>query len=356
VIYFVSGVILLIVVLVDVFQSVIPRGTSSRYRLAPFLVRKVFWPPFQLLASMAESPRWKAEVLGVFAPFVLLMLLTTWISLLISAFGLIAYALAPDYVPPLDSPLTAIYVSGASVLTLGASEFTTKATEGRFLMLLSAFFGMLITASVVSLMFALIGAIQRREVLVSVTTNIAGSPPSGVALLETISLMHGTNTMCSFYDEWHHWCADVHETHKAYPILPYFRGNDPLTSWLTTMGAVLDSTALLLCLNPDLQYFPAKMTYLFGCRMVQEYANLMGVVPETQREISGEEFHAVYMRLKAAHYCSNDEATAKANFNRLRGEYLGFHRALCKYIAVPMTPFSTERPIGLSWITPAQPT
>jgi len=341
--FLIFGIALLVLVLRDIFQTVVvPRGKIAGYRIAPLLVHNLVWPPFRYAASKIGSAAWRAEVLGLFAPFVLVMLLTIWICLLIAAFGLIAFALDSNFSPPLDSLLTALYVSGSSVLTLGASEFTTKSTAARFLLLAAAFVGMFVTASVVSLLFTLIGAIHRREILVSITANIAGSPASGIAVLETYSLLNGQKSLADFYDEWHHWCADISESHKAYPILPFYRSNDPLTSWLTALGAVLDSMALLFSANPDMDCFPARVTYHFGSQLVNDLANTWKLeLPELQAP-SDEEFHSVYLRLQAANYCSHDEKAAKENFALLRKEYLPAHRALCQYIAASHPPLSTE--------------
>ncbi len=332
----------MVLVLRDVFQSVVPRGMSTTLCLAPFLVHKVFWPPFFFIASKVKSPARKAEIFSLFAPFFLLTLLVIWICLLALSFALISFPLASKFGPALDSPLTAFYVSAASVLTVGASEFVAKTHDVRFLLLGGAFTGMIMTASVVSIVFALIGSIQDREVLVSLTSNVGGSPPSGIAILETYSRMHGRNCLPAFFDEWHHWCANVLETHKTYPILPYFRSNDPFTSWLTAVGAVLDSTALMLSMNPDMECFSARLTYLSGCRLLNEFAGIFSLKLVPQDELSDDEFHNLHLRMQVAGFSSNSEDVARSNFRILRQEYLAAHRALCEYLAVPVTPCSTE--------------
>lgn len=342
---FLLGVVLILLVLRDVFHSVVPRGMSTRFCIAPLLVHRIFCPPFFFIASRISSPVLKAEVLSLFAPCAMLLLLIVWILLLAAAFGFIALALSSHYSPPVNSLLSAFYVSATYVLTIGGtSEFLPKMDDVKFLMLGGALVGMLLTASVVSLMFALIAAIQPREALVSVISNLGGSPPSGIAILETHFRMHGSGSLSAFFDECHHWCADVLETHKAYPILPYFRSNDPLTSWLTALGAILDSTALLLSAAPDSAYFSARMTYLMGCKLVNEFAAIYNLASSKQKEISDEEFHQLYLRLQSAGYASNSEEATTANFRLLRCKYLAAHKALCEYLAVPATPTTDDSP------------
>ncbi len=342
-IFLLSGMILLLLVLRDVFQTVIvPRGTVTSFHIATPLVRSVIWPPFRYVTSKVESPIWKAELLGWFGPFVVMLLLTVWMSLLILAFSLISYSVATEYSPALDSFPSAIYVAGSSVLTLGLSDFSSTSIKVRILILASAFIGMVLTASVVSLLFTLIASLQRREVLASLTSNVAGTPPAGIAILETYESPSGRKSLDGFYDDWHCWCADISETHKAYPILVYFRSTDPYSSWLTALGAVLDSTALLLSVNPQTDCVQATLAYRFGCRVVDDLIEHWNLRFEHAADSSGDEFSGLYKRLNSTAYCSVDETTAEANFNQLRQEYAGKHQALCKYLLLPPAPLFDE--------------
>lgn len=337
------GAALLFIILRDVIQTVVvPRGKMTRFHFAPQLVRRILWPPFRLLTSLIKSAVWKQEILGMFAPVVLMTLLTIWASLLVGAFALEFFALRTEFSPQIDSFDSSLFVAGTSFLTLGSADPSPQTSAARLLVVASAFIGMVLTASVVSLIFVLIGSIQRREALVSLTTNIAPSPPSGIAILETFSQKDGRESLSGFYDDWHRWCADVFETHRAYPILPFFRSSDPFTSWLTTLGAVLDSAALLLSADKDGDHFSVRLMFRFGCRLVNEFAQHRNIDTADSSDLSEEEFHNLYMRLKAADFCLIEEDTVKSNFDSLRKEYAPAHRALCKYVAVPLTPLSTD--------------
>jgi len=341
--FFLSGVILLLFVLRDVFLSVIPRGMNTALCIAPFLVRRIFWPPFLLITSKISSPTWKAEVSSLFAPFILVAMLIIWISLIAAAFGIIALALAPHYSPAVDSPMAAFYVSASSVLTIGnTSDFSPRTGDVKFLMLGGALIGMVLTASVVSLMFGLIAAIQPREAQVSIISNLGGSPPSGIAILETYSRFHGSEFLHEFFDQCHHWCADVLETHKSFPILPYFRSNDAFTSWLTALGAILDSIALMLAAAPERESFSARVMFQLGCKLLSDFVAIFELTVAEQEECSDDEFHQLYLRLQFAGYSSRSEDETRANFRLLRLEYLCTHRALCSYLAVPATSLHSQ--------------
>lgn len=343
------GAIILILVLRDVFETVVvPRETTTAFRIAPLVARNIAWPPYRQAASSIKSPLWRHEVLGMYGPLLIMMLLAIWICILIFGFGLIALSLAKEYSPHLESLNSALYVAGCSVLTLGCSEYAMKTTGIRLLTLVAAFNGMLITASVVSLLFTLMGALQRRELLVSVTSNIAGTPPSGITILETHSLLNGQQSLSSFYDTWHIWCADVMETHRAYPMLLFFRSTDAFTSWLTALGAALDSAALILSSDPDGDIFAVKLMYKSGNTLVNELAARWRLSGPTPPELDEHEFQELYRRLQEAGYCSSPEEVARSAFQELRGDYLASHQALCNYFSVPQTPLLTAHRFSLT--------
>lgn len=344
-----SGLILLMLVLRDVFQTVlVPRAKGTNLRLAPFLVRSIVWPPYRWLAGNITAPVWQSEFLGIFAPFMIVILLTAWIVLLVVAFGLILLAHSKDMSPPLDSLSSAVYMAGSFVLTVGSSDYVGKTTTVRFIMLAAAFTGVIITASVVSLLFTLIAAFQRREVLVTITANIAGSPPSGIAILEALAFLKGRQSLTGFYDDWQRWCADVLESHRAYPLLIYFYSTDVSTSWLTCLGAVLDSAALLLSTEPDVDLFSARLTYQLGTKLLNEVGDNCNLVKTPAFDVSEEDFTTLCLRLQKANYALSTEATAKQEFNKLRRNYTATHQAIAAYISVPPTPLLTEHSIPFS--------
>jgi|AGTN01.3.fsa_nt_gi hypothetical protein len=341
------GSILLLVTLRDVFQTVIvPRGNASKLLIAPFFVRCIFWPIFGFAASKIRPPKWKAEILANFAPLVVIVLLTTWMCAIIVAFALIFYTYSDDFTPRLTSIFDSLYISGSTVLTLGCPG-AVNSDGVKFLTLAAPFVGMIVMASVVSLLFTLVGSIQRREVLVAAVSNIAGSPPSGIAILESYFQMNGTDRLGNFFQDWDTWCADVLESHSAYSILPYFRSKDPENSWITTLGAVLDSASLLLAVHSKTECLSAKVAYQFACKLVHDIKDALTLKSEHQSDLSDEDFHKLYERLKEANYCTLDEANARENFKRLRQEYYPALQALARFYVVPITPLFSKHQLRL---------
>jgi len=337
-IFLILGSIIVLLTMRDVFQVVlVPRRTS--HTMSQPLVRKLLWPAYRFVFSKVPSSVWRAEILGVFAPLVLVFLLAIWVSFLSFGFGLILMAFARETSPPIESFPTAMYVAGSQVLTIG-SDYAGKTTVVRFLMMTAAFCGLIITASVLSLVFTLIGSIQRREVMVSVTSSVAGSPPSGIAILERYAVHDESESLYDFYHDWHMWCADVVGTHRAYPILLFFRSADR-TSWFTAIGAALDSAALLLSTCPDGACLAAKVMFESARALINELCTHWKLDSSGTPEVSVEEVNMIYERLQKAGYTTPSEA--KDTFIRLRQQYIGAHRAICDYIAVPQTPLLTDR-------------
>lgn len=156
--------------------------------------------------------------------------------------------------------------------------------------------------------------------------------------------MNGRESLPAFFDECHHWCADVLETNLAFPILPYFRSNDPFTSWLTALGAILDAIALMVSADPEKDCFSARMTYQIGCKLMNEFASLFELTLAEEAEIGDDEFHQLYLRLQSAGYVANTEEATRENYKLLRRNYIAARKALCEYLALPATATTSGSP------------
>jgi hypothetical protein len=202
----------------------------------------------------------------------------------------------------------------------------------------AAFTGMIVTAVVISLLFTLLSSIQRREILVTIASELAGSPPTGIGILETHASLQGRQALSNFFLDWHLWCADVRGSHIAYPMLLYFRSTDPYTSWLTALGAALDSATLLLSTDFDGDMFSAQLLYNSSLILLKELAAEWRFADLPADELTYEEFHHLFLRLQQAGYCdAAEEQKVKDTFMRLHAKYVGTLRALCVYFSVPYT-------------------
>jgi hypothetical protein len=330
------GCIILIATFREVFQAVlVPRGKMRTVRMLPSIVRHALWPIYRRIALIYRSPFWHAEILGLFAPLVSIFMLISWVSVIVIGFGLIILALGNEFQPPVHSLGTAMYVAGSNVLTIGCSDYIGKTDGVRFIMLAAALSGMIITASVISLLFTLINSIQRREVLVAITSSIAGSPPSGIAILESFGSNY--NSLSNFFDRWQVWCADVIETHSAYLLLPYFYSTDPFTSWITALGSILDAAALVMSSDLSSDVFSAKHTFDLGCKLVDQIRENFRLIPH-ESEISSEELDLLFERFRVLLPTLETNSQTKQQFLKLRKRYAPAQQAICLHISAPCTP------------------
>src|SRR5213080_2261764 len=83
------GVFLIIVVLWDVFETIVlPRRVTRRFRLTRYFYRSI-WQPWSALARMVRKSKRRETLLSIFGPLSLLMLLVMWAATLVFAFTLI---------------------------------------------------------------------------------------------------------------------------------------------------------------------------------------------------------------------------------------------------------------------------
>jgi len=233
---FVAGVYVVVATLGSSLKTVIlPRGVQSRLTRVIFLSLRNL---FDLAAGRDATYERRDEVLSLYGPLSLMVLLATWIVSIIVAFTGIFWAVEGE------SLWSAFQLSGSSVFTLGFDAPKTVPTT--ILVLLEAGLGLIELALLITYMPSLYGAFQRREALVSLLEVRAGSPPSGVELLLRFHRIHGLDHLIEeVFEEWEKWFVDIEESHTSMQALPFFRSPQPDRSWITAAGAVLDGAALL---------------------------------------------------------------------------------------------------------------
>ena len=74
------------------------------------------------------------------------------------------------------------------------------------------------------------------------------------------------SSLTELFAEWERWVADVLESHMSYPLLALFRSPHDETSWITSLGAVLDAATLMVTSVEDAPYERAKLLYGTGRR------------------------------------------------------------------------------------------
>jgi hypothetical protein len=331
----IAGLILILSVVNDVFQSVIvPRAVGKRFRIS-YVVFRGLWFAWPRLAWMLYGPRAerREDFLALYAPFTLVFLLLVWTGCAMLGYGLIAWAWRGGFFPPLHSFAEALYFAGTSLTTIGFGDIVGRSAGPRFLSIAAAVNGLALLSITTAYFFALFGSFQARETFVVTVGARAGSPASGVNLLAIAAYSETRDDLNGLMRDAQGWAASVMESHLAYPVLAYFRSSHEYESWIGTLGTLLDA-AVLMMTAIDVPCGQARLFFNIGRHAagdLKRYFNLERDAPRIER---GEFDHACE-RLAAAGYTLRERDEAWDRFRTLRESYAGNVDALAHYFLIP---------------------
>jgi ion channel len=337
------GIVIVLFTLNDVFQSVVvPRSTPARYRLTRWVVRPG-WRLVRWIGLSSQSANKRERMFGTFAPAMVIILLFLWVAGLILGFAFIFFGLRHQLRPPINDFASAFYFAGTTVLTIGFGDIVATSGLSRLLALLAGGSGLGTIALAISFLFSLYGSFQRREIQIVTLDARAGAPPSGVNLLETIRKYGFEDDLPRLFGEWEKWAAEVLDSHLAYPILAYFRSSHDNESWVSALGAVLDSTTLLLTTVVDGPRGPAKMMFGMGTHLVEDLSRFFRVDGDGDAGVERYEFDEARNRLAAAGWSLLGAEESWVAFSRLRSQYAGRLNQMAKWFAAPPTQWIGDR-------------
>lgn len=328
------GIVVVVWTLLDVFRTlVMPRAARGRVRLSRFLFRPI-WGPWRWIGVRGKTVQARERILSTAAPFFFFVLLVGWVSLALLGYALILWS--PAFVdgigPGGDSFGNALYVSGTSLFTLGSVGGVTGWT--RAIVLAEAATGLGLFAVVIAYLPVLYQAFNRREVGVLLLDARAGSPPSGPELLHRMGSAGVASSLPDLFAQWERWVADVLESHMSYPLLALFRSPHDNTSWVTSLGSVLDAATLLLTAVED---EPDERTILLYGTGVHAVEDLFYYFRLTEREtvIQRVEFEDVLDDMKDDGFAIRPLDEAFARFTSKRAKYAPRLDALAVLLAAP---------------------
>jgi len=328
--------------LLDVFRTlVMPRAARGRVRLSRILFRTM-WRPWRWIGVRAKTAQARERVLATAAPFFFFVLLVSWVSLALLGYALILWS--PAFVdgigPGGDSFGNALYVSGTSLFTLGSVGGVTGWT--RAIVVVEGATGLGLFAVVIAYLPVLYQAFNRREVGVLLLDARAGSPPSGPELLHRMGSAGASSSLHGLFAEWERWVADVLESHMSYPLLTLFRSPHDNTSWVTSLGSVLDAATLLLTAVEDEPDERAILMYGTGVHAVED---LFYYLRLTEREtvIQRDEFEDVLGVMKDDGFAVRPVDDAFARFTQKRAKYAPRLDALAVLLAATPTLWIGDR-------------
>src|ERR1700751_4513129 len=244
-----------------------------RSRLTPWIDRSVDWG-YHLATARAADYRRRDRLLATQAAAILLIQLAAWLVVAYVGFALLLWPFAARGV------VSAFTDAGSSMFTLGFA--VPSGAVPAVIVFLAAAVGLVIVTLQIAYLPTLYGAFNWRETEVALLNARGGVPSWGPELLARThyALGSGTSTldtMPTLYTQWERWAADVAESHTTYLPLVRFRSPQPLSSWVTSLLAVLDSAALFLALSPKAApVIPARLCLRGGFQAFNRIAQAMG--------------------------------------------------------------------------------
>lgn len=306
-----------------VVTLIVPRQVGS------LLTKGVDWgviTVYRLATRSVAGYRRRDGILATQAAAVLLTQLVVWLGFAFTGFTLVLWPFASAGIG------SAFAHAGSSLFTLGFSE--PSGTAPTAIVFIAAATGLVVVALQVGYLPTLYAAFNRRETEVALLNARAGIPSWGPELLARTyyALGYGVSsidTLPDLYSRWERWAADVAESHTTYLPLVRFRSPLGMSSWVTSLLAVLDSAALILTLAPEeAPTVPARLCLRGGFQCLSRISSAMGLIvpeeadPNAAITLTYEEFlDAINWMRKVGFQITRDPADAWPDFVGWRVNY-----------------------------------
>ncbi len=344
------GIVLLVVVLWDAFETVVlPRRVNRRLRLTRLFYRGT-WYPFAASARLVRPGNRREAYLSFYGPLSLLFLLALWATGLVTGFGLLQYAVGS--VAALGGDL---YFSGTTFFTLGLGDVAPHGTAARLLTVIESGLGFGFLAIVIGYFPVLYQAFSRREVSISLLDGRAGSPPSAGQLLHRHRGPGGLAALERLLSEWERWSAEVLETHLSYPLLAYFRSQHNNQSWLAALTTVLDTSALMMVGVEGDCARQARLTFAMARHAVVDLAQVFRTEPRAPAvdRLPAAVLARLRAELAAAGLPLAEGPAVEDGLAKLREMYEPYVEALSRYLLQPLPAWHHDKPRRDNWQTSA---
>jgi hypothetical protein len=355
----IAGVVCLLIVFVDAFQTIIlPRRATGRFRLTRIFYIAT-WTPWRFLARRLRNPRRRETAFSFYGPLSLIFLLSVWASMMVVGFGLLYYALgSPFHDATAERPdfRSDLYVSGTTIFTLGLGDVTPQNPWSRALVILESGTGLGFLAVVMGYFPVLYSAFSRREVSISLLDARAGSPPTAAELMRRHSFEGADRALAVLLIEWERWSAELLESHISYPQLCYFRSQHTSQSWLGALTSILDTSALLIAGVRGHEARQAQLTFAMARHAIVDLAQVFSLRPvnDAPDRLPPERYEQLYNLLcqSGVKVCRDGQSIKR--LRELRILYEGHAKALSNYLQMALPPWIADHPHKDNWQTVAR--
>jgi hypothetical protein len=354
---FIAGAAIFLIVLWDAFEAIIlPRRVTRKFRLARLFYRST-WKVWRFAVSLVSSRKTRESLLGFYGPLSLLVLVGVWAVGLVLGFGLMQYGAGSAVVSAGGQPgfQTDIYLSGTTFFTLGLGDVIPRSSLARVLVVIEAGFGFGFLAAVIGYLPFIYGSFSKREVDISLLDSRAGTPPTAGELLRRHSYPHGQEALRELLKDWEHWSAELMESHLSYPVLAYFRSQHDNQSWIASLTAILDTSALVMVGIEGACEKQAELTFAIARHAVADLSQVFGTAPVEllQDRLPAEQLRHIRDILAQHGLKLHDGEEADRRLTELRRMYEPYIFALAAYLNQTLPPWIPQKKGKDNWQTTA---
>lgn len=344
------GAVLIVVVLWDVFETVVlPRRVTRRVRLTRLFYR-TSWIPWSASAPLIANRKRRETFLSIFGPLSLLVLLTVWAVALVFGFALLHQSIGSRINSSTSSTgfITDLYFSGTTFFTLGLGDIVPVGTLARAITVVEACTGFGLLALVIGYLPVLYQAFSRREMNISLLDARAGTPPTACELLRRHQEAQSMESLDLLLRDWEKWAADLLESHLSYPVLCFFRSQHDNQSWLAALSTVLDACSLVMVGIDGLPKWQAQLTFKMARHTLVDIAQIFNTSPlkHDGERLSSEDLKRLRLVLSDAGVVLRSEPGDDVTLEELRAMYEPYTKVLSSYLMMPLP----------SWLPKARPT
>lgn len=351
----IAGAGLLLVVLWDAFVTIVLPRTVRRHLgfTRPFM--RSAWRIWSSVAARVKAGDRRELLLSTFAPAGLLSLITLWAFLLIFGFALVQWGGGTAVAEATDGDgrfATLLYMSGTTFFTLGLGDVTPGNTAGRALTVIEAGVGFGFLALVIGYLPVLYNSFSRREVTLAMLDARAGSsPPTAAGLLSEYGREENLDALEQLLCDAERWAAELLEIYTSYPVVAYYRSQHNRQSWLATLTAMTDTSALVEVgfRGGDVRRRQisrqARLTFKMARHAIKDLADILSLEPLPPRaaRLPPDEWRAVHAELVSAGVLLGDVEESEGDLAGLRGEYEPYVNALAEDLLLVLPPWHKPR-------------
>jgi hypothetical protein len=348
-----GGIAVLLIVVWDAFETVVlPRRVRRRIRLTRSFYL-ITWRPWRAIGRRVRPGNRRENILSVFGPISLLLLLALWAILLVVAFALMHWGFDSRLQSPagLHGFQAALYYSGTTFFTLGLGDVTPLTAAGRLLTVGEGGLGLAFLALIVGYLPVLTQAFSRREVNITLLDARAGSPPSAAELLRRTAGTHASDALAGFLAEAERWSADLLETQISFPVLAYYRSQHDNQSWVAALTTILDVCALILAGIEPGPRRAARLTFAMARHAAVDLCNVFRQIPHLPDPDRLPPTELMHLRASLGEigFALPDAREVDHKLNSLRQMYEPYLNALGVFLLMPLPAWHRDERAPDNW-------